>query len=388
MLDPVINFFIRVFEAIGRGIGWLIAILLWPFMAVAAWYRKRGWLVRGPVLILVLALVFGYGLFFYQTQFWTGFDRNYASRYAQPAQTASVASPGQPVAAQSTSTGSSSASNAVGSASDRCERSQMVTVAADLIDFNVNQNAWVPSLFLSKLGFFGVEWKNTPFMDNKAAFQLGINQALRRMSVELVDRLGRVRGTSGIDQNLQNARQLLAYDEDSWYFSLDPFGPRSTTQANYRAARRSLVAFNDELAACRSNFDPRPDNLLQFLDRVTSDIGSTSDILRRRMEASNAGWFDPRADDRFWFAYGQLYAYSGIMAGVRHDFANVVTSRDLKDVWDRVDDQLRSALDLTPALISNGHEASWIMPTHLATMGFYVLRVRSNLVEIRDVLDR
>jgi len=28
------------------------------------------------------------------------------------------------------------------------------------------------------------------------------------------------------------------------------------------------------------------------------------------------------------------------------------------------------------------------MPTHLATMGFYILRVRANLVEMRDVLDR
>jgi hypothetical protein len=28
------------------------------------------------------------------------------------------------------------------------------------------------------------------------------------------------------------------------------------------------------------------------------------------------------------------------------------------------------------------------MPSHLATLGFYVLRVRSNLVELRLVLDR
>jgi len=43
---------------------------------------------------------------------------------------------------------------------------------------------------------------------------------------------------------------------------------------------------------------------------------------------------------------------------------------------------------MTPFIISNGNESSWIMPSHLATMGFYVLRVRSNLVEMRDILDR
>jgi hypothetical protein len=39
-------------------------------------------------------------------------------------------------------------------------------------------------------------------------------------------------------------------------------------------------------------------------------------------------------------------------------------------------------------IISNGNESGWLMPAHLATLGFYILRVRSNLVEIRLVLDR
>ncbi|RVK09954.1 DUF2333 domain-containing protein, partial [Sinorhizobium meliloti] len=50
--------------------------------------------------------------------------------------------------------------------------------------------------------------------------------------------------------------------------------------------------------------------------------------------------------------------------------------------------QLRAALRIQPLIISNGREDGWIMPTHLATMGFYILRVRSNLVEMRDILAR
>ena len=370
MLDPIIDFFVRVFNMIGRGIGWFIALLLWPFVWFSVWYKKRGWLLKSGIGLIVLGIIASYIYLFAITQFWTGFDRDYAKAYA-------------------TQASSSSAGNSVNSSgSQQCQPSQIVQATADLIDFNVNQNTWIPSTPFAKLGFFGIPWKNTPFFDNKAAFQLGINKALRRTSIELVDRLGRVRGTSGINQNLQEARTGLAYDEDSWYFSFDPFGPRSTTQANYRRARTSLLAFNEELAQCRSNFDARPDNLLQFLDRVTSDIGSTSDILRTRMEASNAGWFDPRADDRFWFAYGQLYAYYGILTAARMDFTDVFTNRNLEQLWVRTEEQMRTALDLRPAIISNGHESSWIMPTHLATMGFYVLRIRSNLVEIRDVLDR
>jgi hypothetical protein len=53
-----------------------------------------------------------------------------------------------------------------------------------------------------------------------------------------------------------------------------------------------------------------------------------------------------------------------------------------------LEDQFRAALKIQPFIISNGPESGWLMPAHLATMGFYVLRVRSNLVEIRLVLDR
>lgn len=80
-------------------------------------------------------------------------------------------------------------------------------------------------------GLFGMDWDSTPFLDNKASFQRGVNQAVRRTSVELVDTLGRVRGTSGINNNLQEARGNMQFSEYSWYFGLDPFGPKTPTPA-------------------------------------------------------------------------------------------------------------------------------------------------------------
>jgi hypothetical protein len=62
--------------------------------------------------------------------------------------------------------------------------------------------------------------------------------------------------------------------------------------------------------------------------------------------------------------------------------------RGLASLWTMLEDQFRAALKIQPFIISNGSESGWLMPAHLATMGFYVLRVRSNLVEIRLVLDR
>lgn len=394
MLDPIINFFVRLFGWIGRAIGFVIGILLWPFMWLARWYTGRGWGLRATVGAILLGLVAIYAYFFYQTQVWTNFDPDYPdSRIASVGQTLA----GDPVAPTGTANAQAGATPpapgpsqtppaADPPAAQSCQRSAIVDVSADLIDFYVNQNGWVPSMIAYKLGFFGIPWRNTPFFDNKAVFQLGMNNVIRRTTTELVDTLGRVRGTSQIDQNLQNARTNMAWDEEAWYIGLR--GPTRPTPDVYREAIQNLRRFNADLERCRVTFDSRADNLQQFIDRISGDIGSTSDILRGQMDQSNAGWFDPRADDRFWFAYGQLYAYHGILKAARKDFGKVIAERNLGNIWDTMENQLRISLDMQPWIISNGRESSFIFPSHLANMGFYLLRVRSQLVEIRSILDR
>ncbi len=369
MLDPVINFIEWIFDRIGRGIGYVIAAILWPFVTATRWVRGRGFIIKAVASVLVLVLVVGYGFFFYQTQFWRGFNADYAAAYELEKRTTR---PGEAVKGQS----------------GVCGPSAIMEVASDLTDFNVNQNTWVPSTFISKMGLFGLDWKYTPWFDNKASFQLGINNIVRRTTFEAVDRLGRVRGTSQIDQSLQNARQNINYPEDRWYFSFSPLGFASPTQSFYREAVGNLAEFNAKLQNCTALFDPRADNLLRFLDQMSNTLGSTSDILSRRIASSNAGWFDTRADDRFWFTYGQLYALNGIMAAARADFVDVVKEKNVTKVWDEMQRQLRAALDIDPLIISNGAEDAFVMPSHLSTMGFNLLRVRANMTEMRDILDR
>ncbi len=369
MLDPIIAFFQRVFAAIGRGIGIVVAWLLWPFLAAHGWYRDRSWIIKGPILAVLVLLVVLYGQFIYRTQVWYAFDPAFAQSYKFQERTVPA---GAPLPDQT----------------NRCQDSAVVMMSAALTDQNVNQNAWISSTLLYKLGLFGLEWDTTPFMDNKASFQRGVNQVVRRTAIQLADNLGRVRGTSGINNDLQDARGNIQFDESTWYFGTDPFGFKTPTPSYYRAAVESWNRFNTTLANCEAVFDTRSDNLLQLLDGMASDLGNTSDILRRRSEEFNAGWFDTRADDRFWFAYGQLYAQYAILQATRADFGEVIRERNLTAIWTELERQLQGALRIQPAIISNGSEDGWIMPTHLATMGFYILRVRSNMVEIRAILDR
>jgi hypothetical protein len=377
MLDPIVNFFTRIFQWIGRGISFLVSIVLSPFLWAGRWYTGRGWILKALVGAALLVLIGLYANFFYATQWWNNFNPDYPAALAQ-GQGTSVA--GSPVGA------SAADSNAAQQQPASCKPSAIADMSARLIDFNVNQNAWVSSMVVSKMGLFGIDWRKTPFFDNKAAFQLGINQVLRRTTTELGDTLGRVRGTSQIDQNLQDARTALAWNEDAWYIGWR--GPTRPTPSVYREAIGKLRAYNASLEKCQVTFDARADNLMQFLDRIAGDIGSTSDILRARIEASDAGWLDFRADDRFWFAYGQLYAYYGILNAAGSDFATVIAERNLATLWARMEQQSRAALNVQPWIISNGSESSAFFPSHLATMGFNLLQVRSNIVEIRSVLDR
>ncbi|MFT2212219.1 DUF2333 family protein [Rhizobium giardinii] len=375
MLDPIVAFFQRVFSAIGRGIGLVIAWILFPFIAAGNWYRGRSWIIKGPIGIGLLVLIALYGYFIWQTQAWTNFNPDYVNTYNFSERKNDAGLPVKVAGGQT-------------APANTCERSAIVDVTADLIDYNVNQNAWISSMILYKAGLFGMDWDHTPWFDNKASFQRGVNEAVRRTTVELVDSLVRMRGTSGINPLLQSVRSKMQYEESNWYFGLSPFGPLTPTPSQYRAAMNDLRTFNDELVRCSATFDARADNFLEFMDRIASSIGSTSAMLRERSENFNGGWFDTRADDRFWFAYGQLYGYYGVLTAAGADFDGIITQRGLAPIWAESIKQLRASLRIQPLIISNGKEDGWIMPTHLATLGFYVLRVRSNLVEMRDILAR
>lgn len=374
MLDPIIEWFGRLFASLGRGFGMVVAAIAWPFVAALRWYRRRGGILRMVVAALVLLFV-GLNLYFaWQTQVWRGFDPDYALAYG----TAPVGlSAGEQVAPEGDA-----------ASARTCAPSQIVQATSDLIHFSVDQNAWVPSMLFYKLGFFGIPWEATPFFDNKASFQRGVLSVLRRTSLELRDQLGRVRGTSAVDVDLQNAAGQMNFDDETWYFGLDPFGFKTPSPSFYRQGAEYLNAFNARVASCDALFDPRADNLLRLLDRIANDIGDTSQSIRARAELSNAGWLDVRADNEFWNALGKLYGYYGIIRAARSDFSDVVQTRNLGPLWDRMEEQMRAALDLSPLVVSNGDEDGFVMPTHLTTMGFYVLRVRENMVEIRSVLDR
>ena len=104
--------------------------------------------------------------------------------------------------------------------------SQAVAVAADLIDREINVHRWVA---------------NDPFflpgslLDNMPEFQQGIVAAISRFSLELTDQVGRTRGSSQADADLDRAAGLLRYPGTIWIFdfrtSLAPTASSSSSTA-------------------------------------------------------------------------------------------------------------------------------------------------------------
>ena len=410
-----------MFSAIGRLISGIWRWFTGLFAFRAPEHERRGgvrstarvtW--RAGTILFILGFIAWNVDFVWATLGTRNYSLAYPKQTLQPAATAAVSPPGQPeaepppAAPAEPEAAPGAPGTPVAGEPGRCHPSKLVEMQAYLIDFLVNQNRWVPSMPQYKAGVLGIwSWEDTPLFDNKAAFQLGVLSALQRTGVELTDILGRTRGTSAADADLQAAQAALQTDARTWYFNpfdrQRPFGPTTATPTYYRQAMRNYIAFNDRLEKCQATFDVRADNLLQFLERVAADVGSTIDILGKRSqgerydprtdefvtgEGNDRGWFDFRADDLFMFASGKMYAYHGLLQAARADFAGVIQRRDIGAVWDLMEEHVAEAAALSPLIVSNGREDGALMPDHLAVLSQKMLRARANMSEIRDILTR
>ncbi|MEJ0063275.1 MAG: DUF2333 family protein [Alphaproteobacteria bacterium] len=149
--------------------------------------------------------------------------------------------------------------------------SHAVAVAAALIDREVNIHHWAGN----DPFFMPGHW-----LDNMPNYQQGIIYGLSRFTFQLSDQLGRARGSSQVDPDLDRASGLLKYPGNIWVF--DPktsLVPTAPSEAQYRRAREALLSYNQRLAEGRAVFDPRADNLMTALDSIAADLGSQSAVI-------------------------------------------------------------------------------------------------------------
>ena len=159
----------------------------------------------------------------------------------------------------------------------------------------------------------------------------------------------------------------------------------ASAERQYRDGADHLLAYNTDVAAGKSVYDRRADNLIAFLDRVGADLGSASAELATRAEAGG-GYFDTKADDVFYNAKGKLYGYHMILKALGDDFAPVIREKQATDVYANMLSSFRTGATMAPLIVVNGRQDSMLMPSHLATLGFQLLRARTQVKELADTL--
>jgi hypothetical protein len=255
--------------------------------------------------------------------------------------------------------------------------SHTVAVLADLIDREVNQNRWVAN--------------DPPFqpawlLDNMPAYQIGLMTAVGRFTTELRDRIARVRGSSAADPDLERAAGKINFPGDQWAFQTSwPF-VQAASESQYRQGMDDLRHYNERLAQGQAVFERRADNLLSTLDRISDDIGSASAALTLEVDQGSTSFLDFNADNLFYSVKGKLYAYYLILRELGHDYANIIRERNLQASWDELLNSARLGATLHPWMVSNGPLDSQAVPNHLAGQGFLLLRTRTKLEEIIDIL--
>jgi hypothetical protein len=256
--------------------------------------------------------------------------------------------------------------------------SRTVGMIAALVHRETDVNRWVAN----DPWFMPGHW-----LDNMPNFQQGMFAALARTTAELRDRLGRTRGTSQEDPDLREAAGLLQFPGDKWVIDLatSPW-PQTTSEAQYRRARKALLAYNDRLSGGRAVLERRADNLLETLDRIALDLGASAAALDQRIAEHGGRIFDPRADDVFYSIKGQSYGYALVLRALAEDFDALLRERGIATLWAQMLASLDHAARMDPLVVINAAPDGILLPSHLAAQGFYVLRARAQMREITNVL--
>ena len=218
------------------------------------------------------------------------------------------------------------------------------------------------------------------------AFQRGVIASIARFSIELSDQIGRSRGSSQVDADLQKAAGLLNYSPNVWMwdFSVSWF-PTASSEKQYGEGIKSLQRYNERLAKHDAVFETRADNLLQTLDRMASDLGSASAAIDDHIHNNSALALRSSANV-FYTTKGRMYGNYMLLKALEKDFAPVIAERQLQNVWNAMLQSLREGMEAKQFLVINANTKNSIFANHLANQGFYLMRARTQMREITNIL--
>ncbi len=268
--------------------------------------------------------------------------------------------------------------------------SAVADMGAALIDRAVNDTAWPANDPWFAPGYF---------LDNMANFQRGTLYAVRIMTDQLRQAIGRERGSSIEDTSLNNAWSRLSISPNRWLYNFGDGGfnliPQRSTEAEYREAIDLLRDYSRRVANGEALKQARPDNLIEVLRQVRNDLGAMSAasqeyIEDRRTDPVLDGRHDRPATDYelYYRAKGICYGYYLLLTALEADFGAIIEQRDVGTLWRSMLDNLATVGAMQHFMTISGAPDGQFLPNHLANQGFYILRARIQVAEIMDILSK
>ncbi|MEM9762888.1 MAG: DUF2333 family protein [Pseudomonadota bacterium] len=256
-----------------------------------------------------------------------------------------------------------------------------VDMTVGLIEREVNDHAWVAN----EPFFMPGHW-----LPNMRYYQQGVVYGLSRFAFELADSLGRSRGATAVDPDLDRAAGLLRFPGDVWIFDFEKtWTPVVTSEEQYLSAVRALDAYNRRVASGEAVFDPRQDNLGAALARIEADVSSKINVLADHAERVAAGeTVTSNSNEVFYVTKGRLYAYAMLLKALEKDFEPIIAGQGLGVVWGRMIESFENAAAMRPLIVTNSPPGSVFIPNHVTELGFFALRAKTQLRDVMTVLSQ
>ena len=205
--------------------------------------------------------------------------------------------------------------------------SEAVATAIALVARETEINHWTPSDPFFYPGYA---------LNRMPAFQRGIIASIARFTIELSDQIARTRGSSSVDEDVQKANGLFNYSPYVWMF--DPstsWLPTTSSATQYKAGKESLIRYQKRLSEGHAIFERRSDNLLEALNRIAADLGSSSAEIDSYVEGKTKTSYGS-AGELFYYTKGRLYANYMLLKALEKDFSVVIEERQLKPAWEKM----------------------------------------------------
>ncbi|MEO0960185.1 MAG: DUF2333 family protein [Pseudomonadota bacterium] len=256
-----------------------------------------------------------------------------------------------------------------------------VDITVALIEREVNDHAWVAN----EPFFMPGHW-----LPNMKHYQQGVVYGLSRFAFELADSLGRSRGATAVDPDLDRAAGLLRFPGDVWFFDFEKtWTPVVTSEEQYLSAVRALESYNQRVASGEAFFDPRQDNLVATLARIEADVSSKINVLSDHVERVAAGEaVSTTSNEVFYVTKGRLYAYAMLLKSLEQDFSDIIAGEGLSVVWSRMIESFENAAAMRPLIVTNSPPGSVFIPNHVTELGFFALRAKTQLRDVMTVLNQ